>query len=107
MFDNLTISASLTPQQLSRIIHIAIKVKLLAGELVISSNYASTPPGFRWGCVKVGCPPWYVAIAMVAAGVPLTQIKTWMGHTSIQTTEIYLQASGEEAHEMMRRAWPD
>ena len=45
------------------------------------------------------------AIAMVTAGVPLTQIKTWMGHTSIQTTEVYLQASNEEAHQMMRRAW--
>lgn len=45
------------------------------------------------------------AVAMVTNSVPLTQIKTWMGHTSIQTTEIYLQVCGGEAHEMMRRAW--
>jgi integrase/recombinase XerD len=45
------------------------------------------------------------AVAMVTNSVPLTQIKTWMGHTSIQTTEIYLSVCGEEAYEMMRKAW--
>lgn len=46
-------------------------------------------------------------IAMVTNGVPLTQIKTWMGHTSIQTTEVYLSATSGEAHKMMLRAWAE
>jgi len=45
------------------------------------------------------------AVAMVTNSVPLTQIKTWMGHTSIQTTEVYLQVCGDEAHKMMLKAW--
>lgn len=69
-----------------------VKINMEAANI---SGKKATSKGLRHG----------FAIAMVAAGVPLTQIKIWMGHTSIQTTEIYLQATGEEAHDMMRRVW--
>lgn len=45
------------------------------------------------------------AIQAVSAGVPLTKIQKWLGHTSLSTTEIYLDASGAEEHAMIDSMW--
>ena len=36
------------------------------------------------------------AVLCLQRCVPLSLIQIWMGHSSIQTTSIYLQVSGEE-----------
>lgn len=55
----------------------------------------ATAKGFRHG----------FGIHMVMKGVPLTVIRDIMGHSSIQTTEIYLRAVGEEKRTMVMQAW--
>jgi len=35
----------------------------------------------------------------------LTKLKNWMGHSSIETTEIYLDLSGEEDRREMEKVW--
>lgn len=47
------------------------------------------------------------AINAVTNNVPLTKIQKWLGHTSLSTTRIYIDATGEEEHEMMRKMWVD
>lgn len=37
--------------------------------------------------------------------VPLKKLQKWMGHSSILTTMIYLDAVGEEEHAFARRTW--
>lgn len=37
--------------------------------------------------------------------VPLTQIQIWMGHSSVETTGIYLQVSGLEERAWAERMW--
>ncbi|WP_170132127.1 tyrosine-type recombinase/integrase [Arenicella xantha] len=44
-------------------------------------------------------------VHMVLNGVPLVMIKDLMGHTSTQTTEIYLQVMGGEKKEMVLNTW--
>jgi integrase len=45
------------------------------------------------------------AIACIAQDVPLTTIKKWMGHARLETTEIYLDASGDEERDFAKRVW--
>ena len=45
------------------------------------------------------------AINAISNGVPLTLIKKWMGHASIQTTEIYLDIVGIEERVFAKRMW--
>lgn len=47
------------------------------------------------------------AIFALACQVPLTLIQKWMGHSSIETTSIYLQAVGEEEYEIAQRMWAE
>lgn len=44
-------------------------------------------------------------IHAVRSGVPLPLIQRWMGHASIATTAIYLQAVGDEEREIAARMW--
>ena len=37
--------------------------------------------------------------------IPLTILMSWMGHSRIQTTQIYLQLSGEEEYSIASRMW--
>ncbi|MDP0500866.1 MAG: site-specific integrase [Verrucomicrobiota bacterium JB022] len=46
-------------------------------------------------------------IACVEAGVPLPIISTWMGHASVKTTGIYLNATGAEERRLASRLWRD
>ena len=45
------------------------------------------------------------AINAISKGVPLPLIKRWMGHSSIQTTEIYLEIVGTEERKFAERMW--
>jgi len=37
--------------------------------------------------------------------IPLTLIKKWMGHSRLETTEIYTSLSGDEERELARLTW--
>lgn len=39
--------------------------------------------------------------------VPLTQVQIWMGHSDLETTAIYLQASGIEERRWAEKMWAD
>lgn len=57
----------------------------------------ASPKGLRHG----------FAIHAITCGVPLTFIKRWLGHSSLETTEIYLQAIGPEEYEIAARMWEE
>jgi integrase len=56
---------------------------------------AATPKGLRHG----------FAIACLDKGIPLNLVQKWMGHTSITTTAIYANATGEEERSIAQRLW--
>jgi len=60
----------------------------------ISGLHAS-PKGLRHG----------FGIACVQQNIPLPTISKWMGHSSIKTTAIYLNAVGHEEREFAQRIW--
>lgn len=41
----------------------------------------------------------------IKQGVPINKVKSWMGHQSIATTEIYLDVIGAEEREVYGRMW--
>jgi integrase len=45
------------------------------------------------------------AVGAIQAGVPVNFIKRWLGHARLSTTEIYLEAVGEEEQAIAARAW--
>lgn len=45
------------------------------------------------------------AIACLDKGIPLNLVQKWMGHTSITTTAIYANATGEEERSIAARLW--
>ena len=55
----------------------------------------ATPKGLRHG----------FAIACLDKGIPLNLVQKWMGHTSITTTAIYANATGEEERKIAGRLW--
>ena len=55
----------------------------------------ASPRGLRHG----------FAIAALQAGVPLTLLQRWMGHSRLSTTAIYLAVSGPEERELAARFW--
>jgi site-specific recombinase XerD len=44
-------------------------------------------------------------VACVEANIPLPTIAKWMGHSSIETTAIYLNVIGKEERGLARRTW--
>jgi integrase len=60
----------------------------------ISGPHAS-PKGLRHG----------FGIICAQKNIPLPTISKWMGHSSIKTTAIYLNAVGKEEREFARRIW--
>ena len=56
---------------------------------------SATPKGLRHG----------FAIACLDKGVPLNMLQKWMGHSSITTTAIYANATGEEERSIAQRLW--
>jgi integrase/recombinase XerD len=43
----------------------------------------------------------------IRSGVPLNLVQRWLGHASMHTTAIYLQAIGDEEREIAARMWND
>jgi integrase/recombinase XerD len=71
----------------TRIIEI-MKVANIAGP-------QASPKGLRHG----------FAVYCLEKNIPLTLIQKWLGHASIQTTAIYLNAVGEEERGIASRLW--
>jgi len=46
-------------------------------------------------------------IHAIRSGVPLNLVQRWLGHASMTTTAIYLQAIGDEEREIAARMWRD
>lgn len=44
-------------------------------------------------------------IACVSTKIPLTTVQKWLGHSRLQTTAIYLEASGQEERDLAKRVW--
>ena len=44
-------------------------------------------------------------IACAEKNVPVSLIRQWLGHASIETTMIYLDAVGKEEREFAKRTW--
>lgn len=44
-------------------------------------------------------------VGSVGKGVPLPFVKTWLGHAQLSTTEIYVDAVGEEERAIAARRW--
>lgn len=61
----------------------------------IASGPHATPKGLRHG----------FGLHAVRCGVPLNLVQRWLGHASMMTTAIYLQAIGNEEREIAARMW--
>ena len=70
-------------------------IKLCMREAGIRGGMAS-PKGLRHG----------FAIACIAKNIPLPTIQKWLGHARLETTAIYLGASGDEERNLAQRLWP-
>lgn len=67
----------------------------LMNEAGIGPGPHATAKGLRHG----------FAIHALHSGVPINMVKRWLGHASLVTTEIYLDAIGEEERELAARMW--
>jgi len=45
------------------------------------------------------------AIACIGKNIPLTTVQKWLGHAKLETTAIYLDATGDEERELAKRLW--
>ena len=71
------------------------KVKEVMKSAGIADGPHASPKGLRHG----------FGIHAIRSGVPLNLVQRWLGHTSIETTSIYLQAMGVEEREIASRMW--
>lgn len=44
-------------------------------------------------------------VAAVSAGVPVTLVQRWLGHSRLETTSIYLAITGPEERAYARKLW--
>lgn len=70
------------------------KVKLVMARAGIDGPHAC-PRGMRHG----------FGVAAVTAGVPVTLVQRWLGHTKLETTSIYLSVLGQEERRFAKRIW--
>lgn len=68
----------------------------LMEEAEIGPGPHRTPKGLRHGFGIVG----------ILSGVPITTLRIWMGHSTLNTTSIYLHAVAAEDREIAARMWP-
>lgn len=71
-----------------------VTVKAAMSNACISGTQAC-PKGLRHG----------FGIACAENNVPISLIAQWLGHASIETTGIYLNAVGKEEHDFAKRTW--
>lgn len=70
-------------------------VKEVMEEGDVARGVHATPKGLRHG----------FGIHAIRCGVPITLVQRWLGHASVETTAIYLQAMGTEEREIAARMW--
>jgi len=70
------------------------RVKEVLAAAGIAGAHAS-PKGLRHG----------FAVAAVHAGIPLSLVQRWLGHSNIATTAIYTAVTGEEERDIAMRMW--
>ncbi len=68
------------------------EVMAIAG---IDHGLHATPKGLRHG----------FGLHAVRSGVPINMVQRWLGHARLETTSIYLQASGPEERALAARMW--
>lgn len=61
----------------------------------ITDGAHRTPKGLRHG----------YGIHAIGSGIPLNLLSKWMGHSSLEVTAIYADATGEEAQNIASRMW--
>jgi integrase/recombinase XerD len=47
------------------------------------------------------------AVACITRNIPLPIVQKWLGHARLETTAIYLNATGDEERELAKRLWID
>lgn len=70
-------------------------VKTVMSAARVPEGIHATPKGLRHG----------FGVHAIRSGVPLTMVQRWLGHASVETTAIYLQAVGPEERELAGRMW--
>jgi integrase len=70
-------------------------VKGIMREAAITPGPHATPRGLRHS----------FGLHAIRSGVPLNLVQRWLGHASMHTTAIYLQAFGDEEREIAARMW--
>jgi len=70
-------------------------VKQVMAKASIASGPHCVPKGLRHG----------FGIHALRSGVPINLVQRWLGHASLETTMIYLDALGQEEREMAQRMW--
>ncbi|MBN9276336.1 MAG: site-specific integrase [Hyphomicrobium sp.] len=70
-------------------------VKAVMRSAGIAPGPHATPKGLRHG----------FGLHAIRSGVPLNLVQKWLGHASLATTAIYLQAVGAEEREFAARMW--
>ena len=70
-------------------------VKQVMEQAGIMDGVHATPKGLRHG----------FGLHAIRSGVPLNLVQRWLGHASMTTTAIYLQAIGSEEREIASRMW--
>ncbi len=70
------------------------KVKRIMARAGIEGVHAS-PKGLRHG----------FAVEALAKGAPLTLVKTWLGHSRLESTQVYTQVMGAEERAYAERMW--
>jgi integrase/recombinase XerD len=70
-------------------------IKGIMREAAIPAGPHATPKGLRHS----------FGLHAIRSGVPLNLVQRWLGHASMNTTAIYLQAIGDEEREIAARMW--
>lgn len=70
-------------------------IKALMRKAGIPDGPQASPKGLRHG----------FGLHAIRCGVPLNLVQKWLGHARMETTAIYLQATGPEEREMAKRMW--
>ncbi len=70
-------------------------VKAIMAQAGIAEGIHATPKGLRHG----------FGLHAIRSGVPLNLVQRWLGHARMETTAIYLQATGSEEREIAQRMW--